>query len=440
MRDWKKVFEGKKITVMGLGLLGRSVGDTKFLLEQGAEVVVTDLKTKEELQHSVDALSSFSNVTFRLGGHELEDFRGRDFILKSAGIPLNSPYIEEAQKAGIPIKMSASWFAELSGVPVVGITGTRGKSTTTHMLHEIMLRARLKVLLGGNVRGVSTLALLEKVEQDSIALFELDSWQLQGWGEEKMSPHLSIFTTFMRDHMNYYHGDMDQYLADKAQIFLYQEPSDTLILGTQVKDIVRKKYKKQIRSQVIIADEKKFPKDLTLRVPGSHNAKNAMCAIEAARVLGIDEGTIKSALADFKGVPGRLEFIGEVGGVSIYNDATSTTPDALLAALRALNTKKNVILIMGGSDKDISLDSFPKDAIKKTKKIILLSGSGTDRIRSFVKKAPLYDHLSGAVQDAFDAAEEGDIILFSPGFASFGLFKNEFDRNDQFVSLVQSRL
>lgn len=440
MRDWKKVFEGKKITVMGLGLLGRSVGDTKFLLEQGAEVIVTDLKTKEELQHSVDALSSFSNVTFRLGGHELEDFRGRDFILKSAGIPLNSPYIEEAQKAGIPIKMSASWFAELSGVPVVGITGTRGKSTTTHMLHEIMLRARLKVLLGGNVRGVSTLALLEKVEQDSIALFELDSWQLQGWGEEKMSPRLSIFTTFMRDHMNYYHGDMDQYFADKAQIFLYQEPSDTLILGTQVKDIVRKKYKKQIRSQVIIADEKKSPKDLTLRVPGSHNAKNAMCAIEAARVLGIDEGTIKSALADFKGVPGRLEFIGEVGGVSIYNDATSTTPDALLAALRALNAKKNVILIMGGSDKDISLDSFPKGAIKKTKKTILLSGSGTDRIRSFVKKAPLYDHLSDAVQDAFDAAEEGDIILFSPGFASFGLFKNEFDRNDQFVSLVQSRL
>lgn len=165
---------------MGLGLLGRGVGDAKFLAEQGAELIVTDLKTEADLQESLAQLKEYSNITYRLGGHDLADFRDRDYILKAAGVPLVSPYIVEAQKNGIPIKMSASWFAEVSGIPTVGVTGTRGKTTTTYMLYEIMRAAGMEVLLGGNIRGVSTLALLPKVTEKSIALFELDSWQCQG--------------------------------------------------------------------------------------------------------------------------------------------------------------------------------------------------------------------------------------------------------------------
>ena len=133
----KNYFRNKKITIMGLGLLGRGVGDAKFLAEQGAELIVTDLKTEEELQESIEKLKSFPNIQFVFGEHRLEDFKNRDYILKAAGVPLNSPYIAEAQNNNIPIKMSASWFMELSNVPTVGVTGTRGKTTVTYMLKDI---------------------------------------------------------------------------------------------------------------------------------------------------------------------------------------------------------------------------------------------------------------------------------------------------------------
>ena len=142
--DASSYFRGKRITVMGLGLLGRGVGDTQYLAECGAEVIVTDLKSREQLAESVAQLESFPNITFVLGEHRLEDFRDRDFILKAAGVPLDSPFIGEAKKHNIPVRMSADLFAEISGVPVVGVTGTRGKSTVTHMVHSILKEDKRK--------------------------------------------------------------------------------------------------------------------------------------------------------------------------------------------------------------------------------------------------------------------------------------------------------
>src|SRR3990167_8471872 len=156
-------FRDKKITVMGLGLLGRGVGDTKYLAECGADLVVTDLKTREHLAESVIQLEHFKNIQFVLGEHRIEDFRDRDLILKAAGVPLDSIYIAEAKKNNIPVRMSADLFAELSGVTCIGVTGTRGKSTVAEMIYEILKTADRKVLLGGNVRGVSNLELLKEV-------------------------------------------------------------------------------------------------------------------------------------------------------------------------------------------------------------------------------------------------------------------------------------
>ena len=138
--------------------------------------------------------------------------------------------------------MSADLFAEISGTTCIGVTGTRGKTTTTYMIQAILEQAGIPVLLGGNIRGVSTLALLDVVTPDHIAVLELDSWQCQGWGEAKMSPHVAVFTTFFPDHLNYYKGDTDAYLKDKAQIFLHQEPLDTLVLGAQCVDLIAEKY------------------------------------------------------------------------------------------------------------------------------------------------------------------------------------------------------
>ncbi|MEK7114186.1 MAG: Mur ligase family protein, partial [Patescibacteria group bacterium] len=291
-------FRDKRITLMGLGLLGRGVGDARYLAECGTELIVTDLKPRGELAESVTQLESFKNITFVLGQHRLEDFKNKDLILKAAGVPLDSIYIAEAKKNDIPVRMSADLFAELSGVACVGITGTRGKSTVAQMIYEILKASGKKVLLGGNMRGISTLALLKEVTSGHIAVLELDSWQLQGWGEARMSPHIAVFTTLYQDHLNYYGSTSlttrkehpEQYLADKANIFLYQKPEDTLILGAQCAPTIIDKYGENIEATTLVVDETKLPDTWVLRIPGIHNRYDAALALAAARAMDISDG------------------------------------------------------------------------------------------------------------------------------------------------------
>jgi len=457
--SYKDYFENKKITVMGLGVLGRGVGDTKFLAECGADLIVTDLKNAEDLKESLEELKDFPNIQFVLGEHRLEDFRNRDFILKAAGVPLDSPYITEAKKNNIPIKMSTALFAELSGALTIGITGTRGKSTTTQLIYEIIKKGygRRKVFLGGNIRGVSTLALLKDANPEpitnphgmyhprgnSVAVLELDSWQLQGFGEDQISPRIAVFTTFMPDHLNYYGGDLEKYLEDKANIFKYQNEHNVLVLGSQVAPMVLEKYEKDIKAKVIITDEKHVPKEWHTLLPGEHNRYNIALAIEVARIMGINEEIIKEVVEEFKGVEGRLQFLREVGGVKIYNDNNATTPDATLAALKALGKDKNIVLIIGGADKNIDMSKLIEAIPKYCKKIILLPGTGSEKLKARSYELKAFDlvevpNLEESVNFAMDEAQGGDIVLFSPAFASFGLFKNEYDRGDQFVKLIEN--
>jgi UDP-N-acetylmuramoylalanine--D-glutamate ligase len=437
--DVREYLKGKKITVMGLGLLGRGVGDAEFLASCEAELTITDLKSAEELAVSLERLRAYPGIRYTLGEHKLEDFEGKDFILKAAGVPLDSPFIAHAKEKGVPVKMSASWFMELTDVPVIGVTGTRGKSTVTHMLRAILKEDGQNVLLGGNVRGVSTLALLNDVAEDSIALFELDSWQLQGFGDAKLSPDVAVFTTFLDDHANYYKGDVDQYLADKANIFLNQDATDTLILGVQCAELVEEKYESVIKAHVVKAGAHDLRADWELKVPGEHNRYNAALALEAARALGIDDAVIAEALTEFPGVPGRLEFVRELNGVKFYNDTTATTPDATIAALKALSSTEdpNVILIMGGADKGLDMRPLVEEAEIRAKKIILLAGSGTKFLSTYLQDASVYESLETAMKDAVASAQSGDVVLLSPGFASFGMFKNEYDRGDQFNEIVK---
>ena len=438
--DASEHFKGKKITVMGLGLLGRGVGDVKYLASCGASLIVTDLKSAEELKPSLDQLTAFPDITYILGQHRLEDFRDRDFILKAAGVPLESPYIAEAHRANVPVRMSASWFAEVAQIPVIGVTGTRGKSTTTHLLHKILAQAGKKVLLGGNVHGVSTLGLLPDVTPEHIALFELDSWQLQGFGDAKCSPQIALFTTLYPDHLNYYNGDLDQYLADKANIFLYQKPEDTLVLGTQCLQLIKSRYGEQIHSHMVVAGNDDLPKEWKLMIPGEHNRYDAALALAGARALQIPDDISKKALESFKGVPGRLELVRTVQGVPIYNDTTATTPEATLAALIALGEtyERRIVLIMGGADKGLDMHELIQEIPQYVKHVTFLAGTGTDLIRESFPDTQVFDTLTQACSDARAYASAGDVILFSPAFASFGMFKNEFDRGDQFMAIINA--
>lgn len=431
---------------MGLGLLGRGVGDTRFLAENGADLIVTDLKSKAELLPSLEALNDFSGITYVLGEHRLEDFRDRDFILKSAGVPLDSPYIAEALRNGIPVEMSTSLFAKLAPVTIIGVTGTRGKSTTAQLIYEILNKgfegSGKRVFLGGNVRGVATLPLLHDAKAGDYAVLELDSWQLQGFGEAQISPHIAVFTTFYPDHQNYYRHDMDRYLSDKANIFKYQTESDILILGRQAAPIIKSAYP-DIKSRII--EGLTFPAGWRLNIPGEHNLDNAALAIEVGRQCGIDLEKIRPVIEAYRGVPGRLQRVRELNGISFYNDTTATTPDAARAALYALGVNKNLILIMGGSDKELDMSGFLNEIPRMCKATVVLPGTGTERNREAIEALSnegvtltFATSMNQAVQSAFKQAATGNTILLSPGFASFGLFKNEFDRGDQFVDSVMA--
>src|SRR3989344_3281169 len=300
-------FRDKKITVMGLGLLG-GVGDITYLAESGADIIATDLKSEEELRTSLDVLKKFPNIRYTLGRHDLADFRNRDLIIKAPSTPLDSPHIAEARKNGVPVTMWAALFATFAreaGTTIVGITGTRGKTTVTAMVTSILRAA------GGNVQGTSLLPQLTNVSKETIVVLELDSWKLQGFGEAKMSPDIAVFTILYQDHLNYYKNDLDAYLADKANIFLYQKPEDTLILGKQCAPTVIEKYGEKIESKIVIADELNLPGTWILSIPGLHIRYNAALALAVARALDTPDDISRRALESFAGVSGRLELIAE---------------------------------------------------------------------------------------------------------------------------------
>jgi len=430
---------------MGLGLLGRGLQDAEFFAKEGAEVLVTDLKSKEQLAASIEKLKAHANITYVLGEHRLEDFRDRDLVLKAAGVPLDSPYIAEAKKHTIPVVMDASLFAELAPEAIlIGITGTRGKTTTTSLIYEIVKKAFEKtaqgVYLAGNIRGAATLPLVDKVKKGDIVILELDSWQLQGFGEAKISPHIAVFTTFMNDHMNYYKGDVEKYLDDKANIFINQKQKDFFITSPSVAHLVTAKYFGKLFHNPIVADGSLVPQEWQILIPGEHNRDNIALALEVARTLHIPEKISKEVIEHFSGVEGRLQFVKKYKGISIYNDTTATTPDATVVGLKALSKNKNVVLIMGGTDKMLDMAKLTEALPQYAKAVILLHGTGSAKL-DFLHTGivPItVESLKDAFSQALLLADEGDVILFSPAFASFGMFKNEYDRGDQFMELVNS--
>ncbi len=424
--------KGKKVTIMGLGLLGKGLGDALFLAKAGAEITITDLKTARELASSIAPLKKFKNVRFVLGKHDFADFEDRDFILKAQGVRLDSPYIAHARARNIPIRMDDELFVSLApqSVTIIGVTGTRGKTTTASLIYHILKKSGKSVYLGGNIRGVATLSLLSKIKPKDIVVLELSSWQLQGFGEAGISPNISVFTNFMSDHMNYYDGDMERYFQDKAYIFGAHKKGDILIVG----ETIAKKVPDSYEGTLHVIGKSHVPMSWKLPLAGEHNHDNIAQAVAVARTMKIPLTKIKSAVESFKAVAGRLQYVKKVNGVQIYNDNNATAPAATIAALETF-PKGKTVLIMGGADKGVDLTPLERAVNEYTKAVILLPGTGTDKLKEVVGVTA--KNLKDAVQKALKVAEKGDIVLFSPALASFGLFKNEYDRNDQFMEIVK---
>ena len=429
-------FERKKITVMGVGLLGRGVGDISFLASCDAEIIATDKKSEKELASSLELLKDYKNITYRLGEHRLEDFENRDFILKAAGVPLDSEFVSHAREMNVPIYMSAALLTKivkekLQDVTVIGVTGTRGKSTVTHLINHILVSAGKKVHLGGNVRGVANLPILNEIENGDYLLMELDSWQLQGFGDLKISPNVAVFTSFLDDHLNYYHGNKELYFKDKSNIFINQKGDDVCIVSEQTKEEFDKR---NVKAKVIVP-QVEIVKSFLI---GKHNQVAISLAIEVVKHYSINKDEAIKSVGSFKAVDGRLEYMGEYSGRKVFNDNNSTTPDAVIVAIKSISEtfNKKAIIILGGADKNISLENLERELPKNTKEIIYLSGVGTSKIN--LPKKYEYENLKDCVDKAFELSDEGDIILFSPGFSSKSkYFNNEYERNDFFVACIE---
>ena len=439
---------------MGLGLLGRGTGLIKYLLSQGARLTVTDLKSKKMLAPSIKEVQNFYSklkqegknihkMKFILGEHRLEDFKTADFIFKTAGVPLDSIYIEEARKNEIPVLMDDALFGLESPCPVIGVTGTRGKTTTATLIYELLKETRKKVYLAGNIKGMATLPLVRKIKKDDLAVLELSSWQLQGWEDLKISPHVAVVTNIFSDHMNYYKNDFKKYLNDKAAIFKNQTKKDFLILNKNC--IQSKMFAKMAKGKVIWFSAEDVPKNWKVKIVGKHNLENIAAAMAVGRLFKIPSSKIKKIVESFVGVPGRLQFIKEKNGARYYNDTTSTMPEATIAALSSLGEKaKNIILIAGGTDKNLDFKNLAQSIKNHTKGVVLLNGTATEKISQALRESgyssPLVisKNMKEAVGSAKGMAEKGDIVLFSPASTSFGMFKNEYDRGEHFEKEISA--
>lgn len=439
VENLRQKFKGKNVLVVGLGIQGGGVGLVEFFDDLGANVTVTDLKNENQLQESINKLKD-RNINYVLGKHSLKDFLGADIIFKGPSVPWDLLELKEAEKKGIPIEMEASFFMECCPARIIGVTGTRGKSTTTYLIYEVLKNtiSNKKAFLGGNVPGKSTIEILKKANKEDIIVLELSSWALSAMHRKKISPHIAVFTNIYADHLNYY-KTIDEYLFDKKAIYLYQSNNDFLFANKYLEEEI---LKDKPKSKVTFFTRQDFTSRLTY-LKGEHNYENAAAALLVSKKLGLDIKVTQKIIENFKELPFRQQEIKRIGEIVIVNDSTSTSPIATVKAINTFNDRP-IILILGGNSKNLPFKEL-LESLNKLEKIILLKGTFTDEIRDELNKNHSskvlgeFDDLHKAIDAAWRVAEKlnSAYILFSPGATSFSMFKNEFDRGKTFSEIVE---
>lgn len=446
--------QGKRVLVMGLGLQGSGMAAARYAVQQGAIVRVTDMKAPEVLAPSVEALAGLP-IEFVLGTHRDEDFLWAEMVIRNPGVPLTSPYLRLAREHGASIEMEIGLFFLACPGRIIGITGTRGKTTTTTLIYNILRDSGVHVVLGGNVAGVETLSLLSQITPETMVVLELSSWQLEGLAPHAISPSVAVMTNIYPDHLNTYNG-MEDYAAAKANIFRFQHTNDiaifnydnpwTRLFGEEA--VARTWFTSIARGGSFARGSTELAPFSFTHTPlrGSHNRENILLATTTARLLGVSDTIIASAVERFSGVAHRLEEVAMMHGVRYVNDSASTTPVAGRVAVEAFD--EPIVLLAGGNTKHLPLEDWPDAIVQRCRDVVLLAGSGTDELLPALQDAAskqgvgnpvrgVYDNFSAAMDAAAALTRPGDVLLFSPGFTSFGMFLNEFDRGDTFVASVR---
>ncbi|MDE2898422.1 MAG: UDP-N-acetylmuramoyl-L-alanine--D-glutamate ligase [Chloroflexota bacterium] len=433
-----RALRGRRVVVMGLGVQSGGLGVAAYMREQGADLVVTDLRSEAQLASSVAALGS-AGVRYVLGRHEMDDFRHAEVVVRNPAVRDDSRYLRAAREAGAHIEMEFTLFLRwCRQARVIGVTGTRGKTTTATALHAMLAAGGQQALLAGNMR-VSALAQLHEIEPGSTVVLELSSAQLEGLAGTGLRTRGAIVTNLMADHLDRY-GDMRAYAEAKLPLVANQRPGDWAVIpaGSEWPDW----FAAQAGGTVMRPDLEDAPPGWgDSPLSGRHNRTNLVLAAAAARRVGVGDDAIEWAVRDFGGVPARQELVGTVGGVRAYNDTTATTPEAALAALATVPGPW--VLIAGGSDKRLDFTPLAQRLLtmEGLRGVVLLPGTGTDRLRPLLegRRIEAAADMAQAVDQALALARWGDAVLLSPACASFGLFSNEFDRGDQFVARLRDR-
>jgi UDP-N-acetylmuramoylalanine--D-glutamate ligase len=454
-------FAGKRVTIMGLGFFGGTLGLARYLVSQGARLTITDLKTAEDLADSVEALAGLA-VRFVLGRHDEADFTDVDVVFASPAVPEDSPYLAAARAHGIAIDTEMNLFMRLCRGTIVGVTGSNGKTTTTSLIGAILRAYNPRTWVGGNI-GRSLLPEVAQIAPGDPVVLELSSFQLEDLAEVGRSPHIALLLNLSPNHLDR-HGSMERYLAAKTQIFAYQKPSDVAILNADDARVapLAAELTGQIRffslqggvehgaylagERILLAHGGAVREVCQVRdIPllGRHNVANVLAAVAAADAWGVPPAAMRQAIQTFSGVEHRLERVRELCGVTFYNDSIATSPAATQAALAAIS--QPVLLIAGGYDKGLPFQALAEVMVQRVKALFLI-GKTAGQIAAAVEAARRPDtttpslafcaDLRQAVQAAYGAAAPGDVVLLSPACASYDQFRNFVERGRLFKQYV----
>ena len=441
---------GKRALVVGLGKSG--VASALFMKAHGARVTVSDTKSGDELRNEIPVLLDHG-ITVETGGHGERTFRGQDLIVVSPGVPVDAPPLVQARSLGETVIGEVELASQFLPGPIVAITGSNGKTTTTTLTGEIMTAAGLPALVGGNI-GTPAISLAERAKPETVIVLEISSFQLETI--QTFHPKVAVVLNVTPDHLDR-HRTFEIYTDAKARIFENQQGSDFAVLNAddptceamgdrsraQVFWFSRQKEVQQgawVRDGKIVFRNSDGQREILqvseIPLKGAHNLENVLAAVCAGMLMGCAPEKIRQAVRDFKAVEHRLEFVATIGGVDYYNDSKATNVDATIKALESFPA--NIHLILGGKDKGSDYTVL-NDLIRQRVKRIYTIGAAAAKIESQVKGAEIVhaETIENAIRKAHAVAQSGDVVLLAPACASFDQFKNYEHRGKVFKEMVQ---
>jgi len=442
----------KRVLVVGLGKSG--VASALFLKARGARVTVSDTKSPDQLRDEIPILLDHG-ITVETGGHGERTFRGQDLIVVSPGVPVDAPPLVQARTAGEPVIGEIELAAQNLTGPIVAITGSNGKTTTTTLAGEILAAGGLPVAVGGNI-GTPAISLVEGASRETVIVLEVSSFQLETI--QTFRPKVAVILNITPDHLDR-HRTFRTYVDAKARIFENQQPDDFAVLNEDdptcrtLRDRTRAEVfwfsrKQEVQNGAWVRDGKILFRDgsgqsevmLVSEIPlkGAHNVENVLAGVCAGALMGCEPAKIRKAIQEFKAVEHRLEYVATIKGVEYFNDSKATNVDATIKALESF--PKNIHLILGGKDKGSDYTVL-NDLLRERVKRVYTIGAAAEKIESQIKGAAEIVHaetLDNAIRRAAAVAQSGDVVLLAPACASFDQFQSYNHRGRVFKEVVHS--